>query len=282
MAQLLKGAPVAEALSARAAAITEKCKTAGISPTLAILRVGDKPDDVAYQRGAVKRLAAAGLFTHEVALSETVSQEELLREVHSLNQNEGVHGILLLRPLPKAMDETLIRGAIAPHKDVDGVTDASLAAVFTGQSTGFAPCTARACMELLAHYGVLVEGKRAVVLGRSLVVGRPLAMLLLAQNATVTLCHTKTQNLAEECQRAQLLFVSAGRAAMVNSAFLSPGQVVVDVGINVAKDGSLMGDVDAAAAEGIVGAYTPVPGGVGGVTTSVLALQTAEAASRQL
>lgn len=281
MAELFKGAPVSAALSERIRADVQALGARGVIPRLAIVRAGASPDDLAYERGASKRAAALGVETETVALPLDVTQERLLDELARLNAAPEVHGILLLRPLPAHIDETAACNAILPDKDVDGVTNASLAAVFTGAPHGFAPCTAAACIALLDHYGVELAGKRAVVVGRSLVVGRPLAMLLLHRNATVTLCHTRTRDLAAVCREADILVAAAGREGVVGAAHVSAGQVVLDVGIHVREDGTLCGDVAFDEVEPVVAAVTPVPGGVGSVTTAVLLRHVVQAARRQ-
>ena len=280
MAELFKGAPVSAALSERIRADVQALGARGVMPRLAIVRAGASPDDLAYERGASKREAALGVETETVALPLDVTQARLLDELARLNAAPEVHGILLLRPLPAHIDETAACNAILPDKDVDGVTNASLAAVFTGAPHGFAPCTAAACIALLDHYGVELAGKRAVVVGRSLVVGRPLAMLLLHRNATVTLCHTRTRDLAAVCREADILVAAAGREGVVGAAHVSAGQVVLDVGIHVREDGTLCGDVAFDEVEPVVAAVTPVPGGVGSVTTAVLLRHVVQAARR--
>ena len=200
--------------------------------------------------------------------------------IRRINEDGAIHGCLLFRPLPRHLDEAAVCAALSPVKDVDGITSGSLASVFSGDGQGYPPCTAQACLELLDYYGFEPTGRRAVVVGRSLVIGRPAAMLLLNRNATVTLCHTRTADLAAECRRAELLIAAAGRAGIIGANCLSPGQVVIDVGINVDAAGHLVGDVDFAAAEAVVGAVTPVPGGVGAVTTSVLARHVLDAAAK--
>ena len=281
MAEFFKGAPVSAALSERIRADVQALGARGVMPRLAIVRAGASPDDLAYERGASKRAAARGVETEVVALPADVTQARLLDELARLNAAPEVHGILLLRPLPAHIDEAAACNAILPDKDVDGVTNASLAAVFTGAPHGFAPCTAAACIALLDHYGVELAGKRAVVVGRSLVVGRPLAMLLLHRNATVTLCHTRTRDLAAVCREADILVAAAGREGVVGAAHVSAGQVVLDVGIHVREDGTLCGDVAFDEVEPVVAAVTPVPGGVGSVTTAVLLRHVVQAARRQ-
>ena len=280
MAEHWKGDPVAQALTERLAARADQLKVQGIVPTLAIVRVGERPEDLSYERGALKRCEKVGIRVRQFALPKESSHGDLLEVIRQINADREIHGCLLFRPLPPQMDEEAICAALDPAKDVDGITAGSLASVFAGSGAGYPPCTAQACMEILNYYGCDLTGKRAVVVGRSLVVGKPLAMLLLGQNATVTLCHTRTADLAAECRRAEVLIAAAGRASMIGRDHLSPGQLVLDVGINVDEEGNLVGDVDFAAADAIVGAVTPVPGGVGAVTTSVLAAHVLQAAEQ--
>lgn len=280
MAELWRGAPAAEALSLRASAQAEELRAAGITPTLAIVRVGERAEDLSYERGAVRRCEGTGVAVERFVLAQDAAQEELTDLLRRINGDRRIHGCLLLRPLPRQMDEKAVCAVLAPEKDIDGITPSSLAGVFTGSGAGFPPCTAQACMELLAHYGCDPAGKRAVVVGRSLVVGRPAAMLLMGQNATVTICHTKTANLAEECRRGDILLAAAGQPELIKAEHVRPGAVVLDVGIH-SMDGKLTGDVESAAAEPVAGAITPVPGGVGAVTTCVLALHVIQAARRQ-
>lgn len=282
MAELLKGAPVAAALNEKLTGEVKRLAASGVIPTLAIVRVGERPDDVAYERGAIKRCETIGVVAKVITLPDDTSQDQLIMALYELNGDASVHGVLLFRPLPKWMDENAVRNALAPEKDVDGITDASLAGVFAGTDTGYAPCTPEACMEILDYYGIDATGRRAVVVGRSLVAGKPAAMMLIRRNATVTVCHTKTADMPAVCREAEILIVAAGRPKMIDGSYLSPGQIVVDVGINVDGRGNLCGDVDAEEAQGIVRALTPVPGGVGTVTTSVLAGHVVEAAKRNI
>ena len=282
MAEHWKGAPVAQAMTERLALRADQLRGLGIIPTLAIVRVGERPEDLSYERGALRRCEKVGIAVKQFALPKESSHGDLLAVIQQINTDREIHGCLLFRPLPPQMDEGAICAALDPAKDVDGITAGSLASVFTGGGAGYPPCTAQACMEILDHYGCDLTGKRAVVVGRSLVVGKPLAMLLLGRNATVTLCHTRTADLAAECRRAEVLIAAAGRANMIGRDHLSPGQLVLDVGINVDEEGNLVGDVDLAAADGLAGAVTPVPGGVGAVTTSVLAAHVIRAAEQRL
>ena len=281
MTELLRGAPVAakvtEDVAARAASLAGR----GVVPTLAILRVGERPDDLSYERAAVKRCEKVGVAVRVLALPEDAGTEVLLAAVRDVNENPAVHGCLIMRPLPAHVDEAAVCAALDPAKDVDGVTAGSLYGVFAAHAVGFPPCTAQAVLALLDHYGIRLSGARAAVVGRSLVIGRPVAMMLLARDATVTLCHTRTADLAAELRDADVVVVAAGHAGTVGADALRPGQVVVDVGINWdERSQSLVGDVDAAAADGVVRATTPVPGGVGSVTTAILARHVVEAAER--
>ena len=280
MSVLLKGAQVTAALNEKLERRTQELKSQGILPTLAIVRVGEREDDISYERGAMKRCEKIGVQVKKILLPADASQEELLQVIHQINADDSVHGCLLFRPLPKQMDEEKICRSLDPKKDVDGITNGSLAGVFTGSGEGYPPCTAQACMEILKHYGYSLQGKRAVVIGRSLVVGKPAAMMLMGENATVTICHTRTKEMPALCRQADILLVAAGKAGAIGKEYLAPGQVVLDVGIHVGKDGKLCGDVKFEEAELIVKAITPVPGGVGSVTTSVLVKHVVEAASK--
>ena len=280
MAELWKGAPAAAALTEQLIPRAQALRERGIVPTLAIIRVGERPEDLSYERGAMKRCEKVGVAVRQFLLTAVSSQADLMDVIEEVNRDQSIHGCLLFRPLPRHMDEQAACAALDPAKDVDGITPGSLAAVFAGSGAGYPPCTAQACLELLDHSGYELKGKRAVVVGRSLVIGKPASMLLLGRHATVTICHTRTADLPAECRRADVLIAAAGKAGVVGASCLSPGQVVIDVGINAGEDGSLVGDVDFAVAEPVVKAITPVPGGVGAVTTSVLARHVIEAAEK--
>ncbi len=282
MAELLKGAAVVAAMNEKMMAEIVILKEKGISPTLAILRVGERGDDISYEKGAMKRCDTVGVAVKNVVLPADVKQDELMQNIEALNNDTSVHGVLIFRPLPKHIDEEAVRKALKPAKDIDGITDGSLAGVFTGSGEGFAPCTAQACMEILDFYKVDCKGKRATVIGRSLVVGKPAAIMLLGKHATVTVCHTRTVDMPAVARTAEILIVAAGKANAVTKEYLAPGQIVVDVGINMTDEGKLCGDVKFEDAEPIVGAITPVPGGVGTVTTSVLVSHVVEAAKKLL
>lgn len=280
MAEIMKGAPVAAGINEGTKARAEALRERGITPTLAIVRVGENDADVAYERGAMKRCAALGVEVRNVLLPADVDEAALLGAIRALGEDRAVHGVLIFRPLPRHIRDEAVRAALAPEKDVDGITDGSLAGVFTGSGRGFCPCTAQSVVEILDHYGVDCAGKRAVVLGRSLVIGKPVSQLLLARNATVTVCHTRTRDLAAETRRAEILVAAVGHAKAVTGEHVSPGQVIVDVGINTDSDGRMVGDVDLEAVEPVAAAVTPTPGGVGAVTTAVLVRHTVEAAER--
>lgn len=292
MAMRLLGKEVNEKLTERIGAACAACKAKGVTPTLAIIRCGERPDDLSYESGATKRAEALGVAVEKFILPEDVRKEELLKVIDGVNANDKIHGVLMFRPLPEhlkaAQDEICNR--LAPCKDVDGMTDGSNAGVFMGKALGFAPCTAQACMEILDHYGIDCTGKKAVVIGRSLVVGKPAAMMLLARNATVTVCHTKTKDTAAIAREADILVSAAGVLKSLTKDYVRPGQIVVDVSINWDKDklnakggkGAIAGDAVFEEVEPIVEAITPVPGGVGSVTTSVLISHVVEAAARTL
>ena len=282
MAIVLKGAPVARALTETAAAEAAALKERGVTPKLAILRVGQRPEDISYETGAMKRCEAAGVLVRQVTLPAWCTQAQLMAAVEALGEFPSVHGILMMRPLPVALDEEAARRAIAPAKDVDGITDGSLAGVFTGSGEGFAPCTAQAVVETLKYYDIPLRGAHAVVAGRSLVVGRPAAMLLMAEGATVTICHSGTKDLAAHTRGADILVAAIGKMGYFGAEHIGPGAAVVDVGIHADPDtGKLRGDVRFGEAEAVAGAITPVPGGLGAVTTAVLVEHVVRAARRQ-
>lgn len=267
--QELRGMPVVKQIAADAALQVEELKKKGIEPKLAVVRVGEREDDLSYERGLLKRFDAVGALVESVVFPVDVTQEELEAGIKRLNEDDKVHGILVFRPLPKHLDEEVIKEMVAPMKDVDCMGSANTAHVFAQDGKGHAPCTPQAVIEMLDFYGYDLTGKKAVVVGRSMVVGKPLAQMLLKKNATVTICHTKTADLRAEVKAADFVFACAGVAKMLDASYVSEGQVVIDVGINV-LDGKLCGDVDYETVSEIAAAATPVPGGVGTVTTSVL------------
>ena len=283
MAKILKGKEVADALTARMQQDVEELKAQGVTPTLCIFRVGERPDDLAYERGATKRAQAAGVKVKNLILPGDVPQDVFDRELNRVNKDDTIHGILLFMPLPRHLDTERARQMLNPAKDVDGCTDLSLAGVFTNTKTGFPPCTAQAAMEILHHFDIPVSGKKAAVIGRSLVIGRPVGMMLMHENATVVNCHTRTVDVPSITREADILIAAAGRLHSVTRDFTNPDQVVIDVGINWDEEkGGISGDVAFEDVEPHVQAITPVPGGVGSVTSSVLIGHVIEAATRTL
>ncbi len=289
MAKRLLGKEVNEALVAslqnRTAALREK----GITPTLGIIRLGENPSDLSYEKGATKRAEEVGVAVKNYILPEDASKEAVLAVIDEVNADDSVHGVLMFRPLPKHLkaDQDEICNRLAPKKDVDSMTHMSNAGVFEGQDLGYAPCTPAACMEILDYYGIDCKGKNAVVIGRSLVVGKPAAVMLMAKNATVTVCHTRTVNTAEICRNADIIVTAAGVLGSLTKDFVREGQIVIDVSMNWNPEkittkgkGGMSGDCVFDEVEPIVEAITPVPGGVGAVTTTVLMKHVVEAAEK--
>lgn len=282
MAKLLTGREAASALTAALQRRTAELAERGVTPKLTILRCGANESDSAYLRSAQQRAARCGVVVEVTSLPEPATREALLAAIDGVNRDASVHGCLLLRPLPSHLREAeaAICSRLLPEKDVDGMTDASAAAVYLGRTTGFAPCTAEAVTVLLDHYGIDCAGKRAVVIGRSPVVGRPAAMLLLERNATVTVCHTRTADLPAVTREADILVTAAGAARSLTAAHVRPGQTVIDVSASWdAAKNTIVGDADESAAS-VVDAITPVPGGVGAVTSTVLMAHVIRAAER--
>ncbi|MGN0166274.1 MAG: bifunctional 5,10-methylenetetrahydrofolate dehydrogenase/5,10-methenyltetrahydrofolate cyclohydrolase [Lachnospiraceae bacterium] len=282
MAELLLGKSVTASINEKIMADVSMLKKKGVSPKLGIIRIGENESDISYERGAVKRCETLGVEYEKFLLSATVTTDDVLKVIDEVNNDSSIHGVLLFRPLPKGLDSERIENALKPEKDVDCMTEASIGSVFTGKAKGYPPCTPQACMEILKFYGYDLTGKNVVVIGRSLVVGKPVAMMCMKENATVTICHTRTRNMPEIAKQADILIVAAGHAGTVNADYVSPGQVVIDVGINVNEEGKLCGDVNFESVEPVVGAVTPVPGGVGGVTTSVLLSHVLDAAKKTI
>lgn len=283
MARILKGKEVADALTAQMQKDVEELRAAGVTPTLCIFRVGERPDELSYERGATKRAQTVGIDVKKVVLPADVTQEVFDEAFTKVNEDNSIHGILLFRPLPKQLDNEKARQMLNPAKDIDGCTDLSLAGVFTNTKTGFPPCTAQAAMEILHHFGIQIKGKKAAVIGRSLVIGRPVGMMLMHENATVVNCHTRTVDVPSITSKADILIAASGQLHSVTREYTNPDQVVIDVGINWdEKKGSISGDVAFEDVEPYVSAITPVPGGVGGVTTCVLIGHVVEAARRTL
>ena len=269
--KIIKGKPVADRITENLIEETKKLKELDIVPKLAIVRIGENPDDMSYERGAMNRCAKIGIDVQNIVLQGDVSEGEYIEAIKNLNDDKNINGILCLRPLPKNINENKVKSIIDAKKDVDCFNPINSAKLFEGEKDGYAPCTPEAVMKILNHYEVDLSGKKVVVLGRSLIVGKPVSMMLMRENATVTICHSKTENLAEEAKNADVLVAAIGRAKMVDKSYIKEGATVIDVGINVDESGNLCGDVDTESAIGIAKMITPVPAGVGSVTTSVLA-----------
>lgn len=258
--------------------VSKELETLSFVPKLAIVRVGENPDDMSYERGATKKLKSFGLDVASYVFPQDISDEDFKKAFKDINEDDEVTGILLLRPLPRTINEKDIENMIDPKKDLDGISPINIAKVFAGDTTGFSPCTAEAVIEVLKAYDIELTGKRVTVVGRSMIVGKPVSMLLLKENATVTMTHTRTVDLKKTCSDAEIVIAAAGRAKMLNSDYCGQDAVMIDVGINVDENGKLCGDVDYATLDGKASAATPVPGGVGTITTAVLAKHLIQAA----
>ena len=280
--QRLGGKEVADKIVEEIKVKVEELKGKGIDPKLAILRVGAREDDLAYERGVLKRFESAGVEVEVTALDAGISQEELDKTFDGINNDPKVHGILVFRPLPKGLSDEHMRRTIDPGKDSDFMDIRNMENVLAGVPDCAAPCTAEAVMALIKHYRIETKGKKVTVVGRSLVIGKPAALLLTTANATVTVCHTKTVDIEAECRNADIIVACCGVAKMITDKFVKPGQIVVDVGINVDEEGRLCGDVDYEKVSEIADAITPVPGGVGSITTAILLRHVVDNAGRQV
>lgn len=277
----LAGKEVADKIVEELKVKVEELKSKGVNPKLAILRVGERSDDLAYERGVLKRFESAGVEVEVTSLPVDVSQEELDKTFDKINNDPKVHGILVFRPLPKPLSDEHMRKTIDSGKDSDFMDNRNMEFVLSGKSDA-APCTAEAVMALIKHYGIDTKGKKVTVVGRSLVIGKPVALLLITANATVTVCHTKTENIEQECKNADIIVACCGVAKMITPDYVKPGQIVIDVGMNVDSEGKLCGDVDYEKVSEIVDAITPVPGGVGSITTAILLKHVVNNAERQI
>ncbi len=278
MVKLLTGQPVVAKLNSELEERISRLNAVGINPCLAIIRLGENEDDMAYERVASKRAAKLGIEIKSYHFSRDLSEQELLENIAQINADQSIHGLLIFRPLPNHIDDSLICAAIDPLKDIDCINDYNFAQIFSGSSQGYLPCTPEACLELLNYYGIEIKGKNVVVVGCSLVVGKPLALLLLNHDATVDICHYHTRNLQEHCMRADIIFFATGNARLGKVDFFKPGQIVIDIGINVDENGKLCGDIDFDPVSKKVQAITPVPGGIGTITSSILLKHTIKAA----
>ena len=281
MGNVLYGKAAASELDKETEKKVSALKEKGIVPCLAVLRVGEDAGALSYERGTLKCCHRVGVEVKQVVLPADTAQEKLIETIEALNQDEKVHGVLLLTPLPKTLDKKAASAALEVKKDVDGVTAGAMAKVYSGAGEGFAPCTAEAVLEMLRFYQIELSGKKVAVIGRSLVVGRPTALLLMQADATVTLCHSKTENMAELVREADIVVVAIGKAESLGKECFRPGQVVIDVGTNWSESRQkLVGDVKYDEAEPIADAISPVPGGVGSITTSILASHVVRAAEK--
>ncbi len=277
----LGGKEVADEIMADLKIRVDALKAKGTEPKLAILRIGQREDDLAYERGVLKRFGTIDVAVEVTELDAGVSQEELDKTFDSINNDPNVHGILVFRPLPKGLSDEHMRRTIDPGKDVDFMDIRNMEDCLAGVRDCSAPCTAEAVMELIKHYQIETKGKKVTVVGRSLVIGKPVALLLTTANATVTVCHTKTVNTEEECKRADIIVACCGVAKIINENYVREGQIVIDVGMNVDAEGKLCGDVDYDKVSEIAEAVTPVPGGVGSITTAILLKHVVVNAERQ-
>ena len=275
--EILKGLPVANAINEK---LIEEVKTMEKKPHLAIIRVGERPDDMSYERGATKKMDKVGFECTSYTFPTDIDNDTFQKEFDKINEDDNIDGILLLRPLPKHLDEKAVENRIDPCKDLDGISPVNLAKVYAGDESGFAPCTAEAVIEMLDFAGINLTGKRVTVVGRSLVIGKPVAMMLMKKNATVTVCHTRTVDMAGTCRNAEVVVAAAGVAKMIDKNYINKDAVVIDVGINVDEEGNLCGDVNFDEVSRLASVITPVPGGVGSVTTSVLAKHLMKAAKK--
>jgi len=283
MVNLLKGKVVADAINQRSIETISLLKEKDITPTIAIVRVGENDGDISYEKGATKRANEIGVNVKSVVVEDTINYEKFYQILDELNNDDKIHGILLLRPLPQYLDNEKARCYIDVNKDIDGCSDLSLAGIFTNKELGFAPCTAQAAMEILKYYGIELKGKNACIIGRSLVIGRPISMLLMHENATVTICHTKTKNIKEITKNADIVICASGQMESLNNEYFKDGQTIIDVGISYNdKKQKLCGDVLFEDVENLDINITPVPGGVGSVTTAVLMNHVVNSAYRKV
>ena len=277
MAEILKGKPVADAIRDNLIKDIEVLKEKGVTPTLAVVRVGNRTDDVSYENSILKRCSTMGIETKLFTLDSCIEMEEFINVLDGINKDKNIHGVLTFRPFPKHLDAEVINGFINAEKDSDCMNPENLEKIFEGKMDGVMPCTPEAVMEIIKFYGYNLEGKNIAVINRSMVVGKPLSMMLLAENATVTICHSKSKNLAEITSKADIVITAVGRANMLDNSYFNKDSVVIDVSINDAGNGKICGDVNFELVKENVAAITPVPGGVGSVTTNLLLKHVVEA-----
>lgn len=281
MNKIIKGKPVADVITQELLQEVNLLKQKNVVPKLTIVRVGKNESDLAYEKGAIKRCKTIGIETEVKEYPQDICEDDFIKELEKINNDKSTNGILVFRPFPKTLDENVIKYIIKPEKDMDCFSPVNVAKLMEGDETGFPPCTPTAVIEILKHYNVEMEGKNVVVIGRSMVVGKPVSMLLLKENATVTICHSKTKDIKKIASNADILVVGMGKAKLINEEYVKEGAVVIDVGINVDENGKLCGDVDTDACMEKVSMITPVPRGVGSVTTSILAKHVIKACKQQ-
>lgn len=270
MAEILKGKVVADKIKEKMVERIEKLNDKGLEPYLAILRLGEDPSDISYEKGIIKSAEKLGIKTVIKEEKVSLKTEELVNIIEELNNDDKISGILVFRPLPKHIDEEIISKTISPEKDVDCMNPLNLAKIFEGDMSGFAPGTPKAAIEILINNDIDLEGKNVAVINRSLVVGKPLAMMLLEKNATVTICHSKTKDLDKITKDADIVMTALGRAKFLDEKYFNKDSIIIDIGVSMDEDGKMSGDVDFENVEGKVAKITPVPRGVGSVTNTVL------------
>ncbi len=270
MAEILKGAPVAKAIKEKIKAEAEVLNQKNIIPTLGIIRMGNRADDISYEKSVVKNCESVGIQARVFEVAVDTPMDEFVELLKKVNEDDSVHGILMFRPLPDHIDYEVIKNIIDPRKDIDCMNPVNLEKVFEGELDGFVPCTPKAVIEVLKHYGVSLVGANVAIINRSMVVGRPLSMMFLGESSTVTICHSKTKNLPKVTASADIVVAAVGKARMLGKEYFSENSIVIDVGINDAGDGKICGDVDYDNVVESVKAITPVPGGVGSVTSAIL------------
>ena len=280
MAEILKGNVVATEIKEKMAKDIEELGKLGKVPTLGIVRLGNNPDDISYERSLIKNCEKTGIEAKVFEKDVEMTTEELVSLMEELNNDDSVSGVLLFRPLPKHIDEMKVREALSPYKDVDSMNPINLAKIFEGDISGFSPCTAKSAMEILLYNNVELEGKNVVVINRSMVLGKPLAMMLLNKNATVTICHSRTKDLAEITKRADVVVTALGKAKFFGEEYFNENSICIDVGVSLDSEGNLSGDIDFPVVSEKVAKITPVPGGVGSVTTSLLLSHVVEACKK--
>lgn len=270
MSIILHGKPVVQAIKDNLQQEISLLKAQGITPSLGIIRVGNQPDDVYYENSIIKNCQSLGIKTKSNPLNHNIEMKEFIERLREVNADPMINGIMIFRPLPQQLDEDVIKHIIHPDKDIDCMNPLNLAGVFEGNAGCLVPCTAAAVMETLKHYGISLNGANVVVMGRSLVVGKPLSMMFLQENATVTICHSKTKNVSEIAKSADILVAAMGKARLIDEQYVTDTSIVIDVGINDLGDGKICGDVNYDVVLDKVRAITPVPGGIGTVTTTIL------------